>query len=53
MVNWLLDFSKVKKFSHIYMYASLRRYYPVQVVRVRAEGSVSAKAPLAFYFIIR
>ena len=27
---------------HIYLRASLRRYYPVQVVRVRTKGSVSA-----------
>ena len=52
--------------SHIYMRASLRRYYPVQVVRVRIsvltynqvdtlKDSVSAKAPLAFihYLFVR
>ena len=27
--------------------ASLRRYYPVQVMRVRTKGSISANAPLA------
>lgn len=34
------------------MIASLRWYYPVQVVRVRIKNSISALAPLACFFIL-
>ncbi len=51
IVFWLQDIINNVLICHIYMRASLRRYYPVQVVRVRTKGFSLSKSSPSVYFV--